>query len=78
MATQVSDRPATTTQDRVIVLKSAEETAGELFRCEYIARDVSAPPRDHIHTHQEERLEVVEGTVRCRVAGKDTSSSAGA
>src|ERR1700739_2967672 len=68
-ATRVSDRP--TTQDRVIVLKSAEETAGELFRCEYIAREVSAAPRDHIHTHQEERLEVVEGTVRCRVAGKE-------
>jgi quercetin dioxygenase-like cupin family protein len=73
MATQVSDRPATTTttQDRVIVLKSAEDSAGELFRCEYIARNVTAPPRDHIHTHQEERLEVVEGTVRCRVAGKE-------
>ena len=73
MATQVSHRPATTTttQDRVIVLKSAEDSAGELFRCEYIARDVTAPPRDHIHTHQEERLEVVEGTVRCRVAGKE-------
>ena len=70
MTTQVSDRPATT-QDRVIVLKSAEETAGELFRCEYIARAVSPAPRDHIHTHQEERLEVVEGTVRCRVAGKE-------
>src|ERR1700688_4037143 len=70
MTTQVSDRPATT-QDRVIVLKSAEETAGELFRCEYIAREVSTPPRDHIHTHQEERLEVVEGTVRCRVAGEE-------
>ena len=69
MATQVSDRPAA--QDRVVVLKSAEETAGELFRCEYIARDVSAAPRDHIHIHQEERLEVVEGTVRCRVAGKE-------
>lgn len=69
MATQVSDSSAA--QDRVIVLKSAEETAGELFRCEYIARDVSAAPRDHIHTHQEERLEVVEGTVRCRVAGKE-------
>ena len=69
MATQVSDRPAT--QDRVIVLKSAEETAGELFRCEYIARVVSPAPRDHIHTHQEERLEVVEGTVRCRVAGRE-------
>jgi quercetin dioxygenase-like cupin family protein len=71
MATQVSDRPATTTHDRVIVLKSAEETAGEFFRCEYIALAVSPPPRDHIHTHQEERLEVVEGTVRCRVAGKE-------
>ncbi len=70
MTTQVSDRPATA-QDRVIVLKSAEETAGELFRCEYIAREVSPAPRDHIHTHQEERLEVVEGTVRCRVAGKE-------
>src|SRR5260370_33749703 len=70
MTTQVSDRPATT-QDRVIVLQSAEETAGELFRCEYIARVVSPAPRDHIHTHQEERLEVVEGTVRCRVAGKE-------
>ena len=75
MATQVSERPAT--QDRVIVLKSAEETAGEFFRCEYIARVVSTPPRDHIHTHQEERLEVVEGTVRCRVAGKGVRVGAG-
>ena len=48
MATQVSDRPAT--QDRVIVLKSAEETAGELFRCEYIARVVS-PRAAGSHTH---------------------------
>jgi mannose-6-phosphate isomerase-like protein (cupin superfamily) len=69
MITAISDRPAA--RDRVIVLKSAEETAGEFFRCEYIAREVSVPPRDHIHTHQEERLEVVEGTVRCRVAGAE-------
>ena len=48
MTTQVSDRPAVT-QDRVIVLKSAEETAGELFRCEYIARVVS-PRRGIIYT----------------------------
>ena len=69
MTTTISERPAA--RDRVIVLKSAEETAGEFFRCEYIAREVSAAPRDHIHTHQEERLEVVEGTVRCRVAGRE-------
>jgi quercetin dioxygenase-like cupin family protein len=75
MTTKVSERPAT--RDRVIVLKSAEETAGELFRCEYIAHEVSAPPRDHIHTHQEERLEVVEGALRCRVAGKEYVLSRG-
>jgi quercetin dioxygenase-like cupin family protein len=69
MTTRVTDRPAV--KDRVIVLKSAEETAGELFRCEYVAREVSAAPMDHIHTHQEERLEVIEGTVRCRVAGQE-------
>jgi quercetin dioxygenase-like cupin family protein len=69
MMTKLSDRPAV--QDQVIVLKSAEETAGELFRCEYIARVVSPRPRDHIHTHQEERLEVIEGIVRCRVAGQE-------
>ena len=69
MTTTNPDRPAAL--DRVVVLNSAEETAGEFFRCEYIAREVSAPPRDHIHTHQEERLEVVEGTVRCRVAGEE-------
>lgn len=69
MATEVLARPVS--RDRVIVLKSAEETAGEFFRCEYIAREVCDPPRDHIHTHQEERLEVVEGAVRCRVAGQE-------
>src|ERR1700735_1538934 len=69
MATQVSDRP--TGPDRGILLKWAAETPGEFFRCEYIARVVSPSPRDHIHTHQEERLEVVEGTVRCRVAGRE-------
>ena len=56
-------------QDRVIVLVSAEESAGELFRIEYVALEVTPPPRDHVHTQQEERVEVLEGTVRCRVAG---------
>ena len=69
MVTEISERPVS--RDRVIVLKSAEETAGEFFRCEYIAREVTTPPRDHIHAQQEERLEVVEGTVRCRVSGKE-------
>lgn len=56
-------------RDRVIVLVSAEESSGALFRLEYIARAVTPAPRDHIHTEQEERVEVIEGTLRCRVAG---------
>ncbi len=67
MSTEVMER--TPIRDRVVVLVSAEESYGELFRCEYIALEVSPVPRDHIHTHQEERLDVVEGTVRCRVSG---------
>ena len=69
MATKLSQRPIA--RDRVIVLVSAEESAGELFRCEYIACEVSPAPRDHVHTQQEERLEVLEGTVRCRLAGTE-------
>ena len=56
-------------RDRVIVLVSAEDSAGALFRFEYLARDVTTSPRDHIHTQQEERVEVLEGTLRCRIAG---------
>jgi len=69
MTTMVSE--GSTPQDRVIVLTSAEDSAGEVFRFEYVAREVTLPLRDHVHTEQEERLEVLEGTVRCRVAGVD-------
>jgi len=69
VTTKLLRRPVA--QDQVIVLVSAEESNGELFRCEYIAREVSLAPGDHIHTQQEERLEVLEGTVRCRVAGAE-------
>jgi len=69
MTTMVSD--GSTPQDRVIVLTSAEDSACEVFRFEYVAREVTPPLRDHVHTEQEERLEVLEGTVRCRVAGVD-------
>jgi len=67
MTTTVSD--GWTLQDRVIVL--TEDSDGEVFRFEYLAHQVTPPLRDHVHTEQEERLVVLEGTVRCRVAGVD-------
>ncbi len=67
MAIELSERRVS--RDNVIVLVSAEDSAGELFRFEYVAREVTLAPRDHIHTQQEERVEVVEGTLRCRMSG---------
>jgi len=69
MSVTVLDRKAN--RDRVIVLISAEESAGELFRFEYVARQVTDAPRDHIHTQQEERIEVLEGNIRCRLGGAE-------
>jgi mannose-6-phosphate isomerase-like protein (cupin superfamily) len=75
--------------DRLIVLVSAEESSGELFRFEYIARpgrssvwparpSPGAPaPGDHVHAEQEERIEVLAGTLRCRVAGQERALGAG-
>ena len=67
MAVELSERRVS--RDRVVVLVSAEDSAGALFRFEYVAREVTLAPRDHIHSQQEERVEVTEGTLRCRIAG---------
>jgi len=57
--------------DELIVLVAAEDSRGELFRFEYIARVATAPPPDHVHRGQEERVEVLEGTISCRISGKE-------
>jgi quercetin dioxygenase-like cupin family protein len=76
MTTELLERPQT--KDRVIVIVSAEQSEGELFRMEYIAREVMPAPRDHIHTEQEERVEVLEGSLRCRIAGAERVLGPGA
>ena len=70
--------------DQVTVLVSAEESAGELFRFEYVSQpgrssvwparvcpSARSAPDDHVHLEQEERVEVLAGTLRCRVAGEE-------
>ena len=57
-------------QDRVTVLVTPEDSAGELLRIEYEARAVTPPSDDHVHPEQEERIEVLAGTVHCRVSGE--------
>ena len=58
-------------RDKLIVLVGARDSGGELFRFEYIARAASPPPPDHVHMEQEERVEVLEGTIRCRIGGEE-------
>jgi mannose-6-phosphate isomerase-like protein (cupin superfamily) len=60
-----------TSGDRLIVLVGTEESRGELFRFEYVARVAALSPPDHVHHQQEERIEVLEGTISCRIAGKE-------
>jgi quercetin dioxygenase-like cupin family protein len=65
---ETHERPA---RDEIIVLASSQETQGRLFRFEYVARTVSAPPANHVHDRQEERVEVLAGTVSCRIHDKE-------
>src|SRR5437763_1020004 len=67
MAARVLEDRAT--GDQLIILIDTEESRGEVFRFEYVARSVTTPPPDHVHKDQEERVEVLEGQISCRMAG---------
>jgi quercetin dioxygenase-like cupin family protein len=69
MASRILEHPIL--GDRVTVLVAPEDSSGELLRIEYLARGVTPPPGDHVHPAQEERVQVLAGTVRCRVSGEE-------
>jgi quercetin dioxygenase-like cupin family protein len=58
------------TGEKVIFLRTSEDTNGELLRFEYVL-----PPRfsipEHVHPRQEERHEVLSGILRGRVGGRE-------
>ena len=58
------------TGERITFLKTTQETNGELLHIEYVL-----PPgfskSEHFHPHQEERHEVLSGTLRGRVGGQE-------
>ena len=75
MTTRVLVHPVL--KDQVTVMVSAEESGGDLFRFEYLARSVTPAPKDHAHRGQEERIEILEGSLRCRISGKEQVLQAG-
>jgi len=60
------------TGDRLVILTDSGASAGAAFRFEILTHGAGpggAPPEDHVHAQQEERIEVRAGTLRCRIAG---------
>jgi quercetin dioxygenase-like cupin family protein len=58
------------TGERITFLKTTRETNGELLRFEYVLPPGFTIP-EHVHPHQEERHEILSGTLRGRVGGQE-------
>lgn len=58
------------TGERITFLKTTQETNGQLLRFEYVLPPGFTIP-EHVHPHQEERHEILSGTLRGRVGGQE-------
>jgi quercetin dioxygenase-like cupin family protein len=58
------------TGERITFLKTTRETNGELLRFEYVLPPGFTIP-EHFHPHQEERHEILSGTLKGRVGGQE-------
>jgi uncharacterized protein YndB with AHSA1/START domain/quercetin dioxygenase-like cupin family protein len=56
---------------RVEVLRSAEETDGEMFEMEVMGRPRGFFNQKHVHPHQVERLEVISGAMKVAMNGRE-------
>jgi quercetin dioxygenase-like cupin family protein len=65
------------TREKLVVRKTAHDTNGELFQVDMYFQPGAFVAAEHIHPLQEERFEVLTGTLRGRVAGKELSSGSG-
>ena len=64
------------TGERITFLKTTRETNGELLRFEYVLPPEFTIP-EHVHPRQEERHEVLSGTLRGRVGGQERDYTQG-
>jgi quercetin dioxygenase-like cupin family protein len=65
------------TREKIVFRKTARDTGGELMQMEAYFQPGAFVAAEHIHPLQEERFEVISGTLRGRVAGKELSSGPG-
>src|SRR5689334_5107786 len=62
---------------RMEVLRSGEETGGELFEMEVSGRPRGFLDQRHIHPEQTERIEVIEGRMKVAINGREHILSEG-
>ncbi len=62
---------------RLVFRKTAKETEGQLVEVESFLKPGSSAPPEHFHPLQEERFEVVAGTIRAHIGGREHTYGAG-
>lgn len=72
---EVLEHPVT--GERIIWTRVARETNGELLQGELFAVPGGHPAAAHVHPHQEERFEVLTGTLQLILDGRRTTLEAG-
>ncbi len=65
------------TGERIIFHKTAKDTGGEMLKAEVIMRAHGFVAAEHVHPLQEERFEVLAGSVKFRVNGVESELQAG-
>jgi quercetin dioxygenase-like cupin family protein len=62
---------------RAVFQETAEDTGGELLRLDFFVGPGGFLGNEHLHPKQEERIEILSGTLRCRIGGRERSVGAG-
>lgn len=65
------------TREKIVFRKTGRDTGGALCQADFYVQPGGFVAAEHIHPLQEERFEVISGTLRGRIAGKESTSLAG-
>ena len=63
---------------RAVFRDTAQDTAGELLRLDFFVAPGGFLGNEHLHPVQEERVEVLSGSLRCRLGGAERTLGRGA
>jgi quercetin dioxygenase-like cupin family protein len=62
---------------RAVFQETAKDTGGELLRLDFFVAPGGFLGSEHLHPKQEERIEVISGSLRCRISGRERSVGMG-